>query len=86
MSNHGYGECHVCGEHMKEKRVKQDLWLKGKLLVIDGVPTGVCPQCGARVVRAEVGRAIAALIRDTGRRQKARRVSVPVIRFAKEIA
>ena len=28
-----YGLCHTCGERMKEARVKQDFWIKGKLVV-----------------------------------------------------
>ena len=55
-----YGECHVCGEHLVARRVKQDFWVQGKLIVIEDVPAGMCPQCGEKVVRAEVGRRIAA--------------------------
>ncbi|HEX7722414.1 MAG TPA: YgiT-type zinc finger protein [Pyrinomonadaceae bacterium] len=36
-----YGKCHVCGEQMHEKRISQDFWLKGKLIVIESVPAGV---------------------------------------------
>ena len=31
-----YGECHICGGRMEEKRVKQELWIKGKLIVVEG--------------------------------------------------
>lgn len=81
-----YGECNICGERMKERRVKQEFWIKGKLLVIEDVPAGVCPRCGEKVVKADVGRRIAALISDSKRLRRVRRISVPVIRFAKEIA
>ena len=80
---HDYGECHTCGEQMEERCVKQEFWIKGKLIVIEGVPAGVCPQCGEKVVKADVGRWIAALIEDSKRLRKARTISVPVIRFAK---
>jgi len=43
-----YGKCHVCGEQMREKRINQEFWLKGKLVVIESVPAGVCPQCKLR--------------------------------------
>ena len=49
-----YGECEICDTKLIEKRIKQDFWVRGKLVVIDHVPAGVCPQCGAKVVRAEV--------------------------------
>ena len=81
-----YGECHVCGGRMQERRVKQEFWIKGKLVVIEGVPAGVCPQCGEKVVKADVGRSIAALVGDSKRLRKARTMSVPVIKFAREVA
>lgn len=77
-----YGKCHVCGERMEERQIKQDFWIRGKLIVIEGVPSGVCPQCGEKVVRADVGRRIAALIENSNRLPKGRVVSVPVIQFA----
>ena len=81
-----YGECHICGERMQERRVKQEFWIKGKLILIEDVPAGMCPQCGEKVVKADVGRAIAALMANPKRLRKVRMISVPVIRFAKEIA
>lgn len=85
QSMYDYGECHTCGEQMEERRIKQDLWIKGKLIVIEDVPAGVCLQCGEKVVKADVGRWLAALVEDPKRLQKARTISVPVVRFAKEI-
>ena len=81
-----YGKCHVCGEQMQEKIVNQDFWLKGKLIVIESVPAGVCPQCGEKVVKADVGRELAILIGDLKRVTKRRTITVPVIRYAKEVA
>jgi len=86
QSGYDYGKCHVCGEHMKEQRVKQEFWIRGKLLIIDDVPAGVCPRCGERVVKADIGRSLAALIEDPKRLQRARRISVPVIPFTKAVA
>jgi YgiT-type zinc finger domain-containing protein len=85
-STYDYGGCHICGEPMEERRIKQEFWIKGKLIVIEGVPAGVCPQCGEKVVKAEVGRWIAALIKDSKRLRQTRTIRVPVIKFAKEIA
>lgn len=81
-----YGECHVCGEPMEERRVNQQFWIKGRLIVIAGVPSGVCPRCGEKVVRAEVGRKISALVEDSSRLRKARTINVPVIRFVGKTA
>ena len=81
-----YGKCHVCGEQMQEKRINQDFWLKGKLIVIESVPAGVCPQCGEKVVKATVGRQLAALIANLRSLPKKRTISVPVVKFAKKVA
>lgn len=27
-AKYNYGKCHVCGERMEEKRIKQDFWIK----------------------------------------------------------
>ena len=81
-----YGKCHVCAEQMEAKIVSQDFWLKGKLIVIESVPAGVCPQCGEKFVTAEVGRELATLIGDLRRIPKRRTMSVPVIRYEKEVA
>ena len=30
-ATYNYGKCHICGEQMREMRINQDFWLKGKL-------------------------------------------------------
>lgn len=81
-----YGKCHVCGEQMQEKLVHQDFWLKGKLIVIESVPVGVCPQCGEKIVKAEVGRQLLTLISNLRRTPKRKTITVPVIKYLKEAA
>ena len=76
-----YGECEICDTPMVEKRIKQDFWIQDKLIVIDNVEAGFCPQCGAKVVRADIGRELAALLGNTDRIDDAPRISVPVISF-----
>jgi YgiT-type zinc finger domain-containing protein len=85
-STYDYGKCHVCGEQMEEKRINQDFWLKGKLIVIESVPAGVCPQCGEKIVKADVGRQLAALIANLKSLPRKRTISVPVVKYAKEVA
>lgn len=81
-----YGECHVCGGQLQEKQINQDFWVKGKLVVVERVPAGVCAQCGEKVIAAEAGIELAGLLGKTSGLRKARRMSVPVLRFAKKIA
>ena len=76
-----YGVCDVCGTPMHEQTIKQDFWVRGELIVIDNVTAGVCPQCGAKVVQAEVGRHIAALLGNAERIATAPRMAVPVVRL-----
>ena len=84
--NYDYGKCHVCGEQMEEKRINQDFWLKKKLVVIESVPAGVCPQCGEKIVKADVGRDLADLIQNVRRLPKRNTITVPVVRYAKKVA
>ncbi len=81
-----YGECHVCGEPMREQQIKQDFWIKGELIVIEDVPAGVCPQCGEKIVNAATGQQIAALLGDQKSVQDARKISVPVLSLLEKAA
>ena len=78
-----YGECHVCGSAMTEKKVAQDLWLRGRLIVIEDVPAGVCTQCGERIVKADVARGLAAIVDGSMPTEPARTLQVPVIKYRK---
>jgi YgiT-type zinc finger domain-containing protein len=83
---YNYVNCHVCGGKMQARRVKQDFWIRNKLVVIENVPAGVCAQCGEKVVSADIGRRLAGALKDTARRRKSRTIVVPVIRLAKDVA
>ena len=71
---------------MMERRVRQDLWIKRELVVIEGLPAGVCTQCGERVVKDDVGRQVAALISTHKLTRHTKKISVRVIPFAKRVA
>ncbi len=73
-----YGECHVCGEQMEERHIKQGFWLKNKLIIIEELPAGVCPQCGEKVVKADIGQRIAALAEDAKGLRRTQTINVPV--------
>lgn len=81
ITKYDYGECEICGTHMQEKLIKQDFWIRGELIVVEDVPAGVCPRCGGKVVKADVGRLIAKLIENSERIAKSPRISVPAIKF-----
>ena len=71
---------------MEERRVKQEFWTKEKPIVIENVPAGVCPQCGEKAVKEDVGRRISALMKNSKESRRSRTIRVPVIRFAEKIA
>ena len=81
LEPYNYGECEICNTHMQEELVKQDFWIRGELIVVENVPAGLCPQCGEKVVKAEIGRRIAQLLENSDRLAKAPRISVPTIQF-----
>ncbi len=81
-----YGACHLCRGHVLEKRIKLEFWIKGKLVVVEDVPVGVCVTCGEKTVRAPVGRRIAALLGNSKHRRRARTMTVPVIKFESQVA
>ena len=78
---YNYGECEICNTPLQEKNIQQGFWIKDKLVVIENVPVGVCPQCGEKVVNAEVGEHIAELLKDSKRIDKAPTISVPFIKY-----
>ncbi|MBM3860274.1 MAG: YgiT-type zinc finger protein [Verrucomicrobia bacterium] len=81
LSRYDYGECEVCDTPLVEKRINQDFWIGGQLIVVENVPAGVCPQCGAKVVNATVGRHLAELVRDKKRIAEAIQISVPALAY-----
>ncbi len=83
-TGYDYGKCEICNTPMQERYIKQDFWIRGKLIVVENVPAGVCPQCGEKIVKADVGRGIARLIENSERIAKAPRISVPAIKFTPE--
>jgi YgiT-type zinc finger domain-containing protein len=76
-----YGKCDVCGTPIVEKTIRQDFWIKDKLIVIRKIPAGVCPRCGEKVVNAQVGEHVAKLLNDKKRIDKAPTIPVPLVKY-----
>lgn len=76
-----YGKCDICDTPLEERYITQDFWLKGELVVIEHVRAGVCPQCGEKIVNAEVGQQLLQLLQRPEYVATARRISVPVLMF-----
>ena len=76
---YNFGECEICDTKLVGKRIKQDFWIRGKLVVIDNVPAGVCPRCGAKVVRSQVGKRVAIILESPKKWSKGTVITVPVV-------
>jgi YgiT-type zinc finger domain-containing protein len=48
-----YGRCPCTGVY-QQRFVEVRMNVRGKTVVLTGVPQGACPQCGSRVYKAEV--------------------------------
>lgn len=80
-----YGKCEICDTPMEARLIKQNFWIRGELIVVEDVPAGVCPQCGEKVVKADVGLWLEQLLTNTDQIAKAPKISVPSIRFDVEM-
>lgn len=85
-NHYAYGKCEICDTPMKERIIKQNFWIRGELIVVEDVPAGVCPQCGEKVVKADVGHWLEELLQNADQIAKAPRISVPSIKFDAEVA
>lgn len=85
-TRYDYGGCDICGTLMQEKLIKQDFWIRGGLIVVEDIPAGVCPRCGEKVVKADIGRLILKLIENPERIAKSPKISVPTVKFDAEEA
>ena len=68
--------CEYCNGLIREKSTDLSRKVKGKYVVIENVPTGVCTECGTRYYSANVLKSIEETLR--GRRKAKREVQMPV--------
>jgi YgiT-type zinc finger domain-containing protein len=43
-------KCPVCSGELRTDIIKEDIWIDGKLLVIDNLTAKVCMHCGESIV------------------------------------
>ncbi len=68
--------CEYCGGDIVEKRVTLHRHSRGKYVLFENVPAGVCVKCGTRYFTANVLKTVDASVR--GRREAKRQVLVPL--------
>ena len=69
-------KCEYCGGPIVERHVSLHRKVRGKYVLIEHVPAGVCKECGSRYFAANVLKMIEESVR--GRRPAEREVVVPV--------
>lgn len=75
----GGEQCEYCQGTIVEKRVSLSRQIKGKYILIENVPAGVCTQCGTGYFSANVLKAIEETTRS---RQIEREITASVYSFS----
>ncbi len=84
MSNHNFADCYFCGGLVEEKTISYMRKWKGKYILIENVPAGVCNQCGEKYFEAKVAEKMDNLML---KKEKAKRkISIPVIELQQDAA
>ncbi len=81
MSDYQYGDCSFCGGEVTEQLVTVVRFYKGRVVIIENVPAGVCRQCGERYYRGAVVEEMERLM-EAPSAKVTRCVTVPVMQFA----
>lgn len=74
-----YGRCEYCGGPVVGKILTVDRRFRGKLHEFEGVPVGVCRDCGQRVFKGSVLEQMQRLVKANGKAKKV--LKVPVREF-----
>ncbi len=79
-----YSDCFFCGGAVEEQLIAREYRWKGQLFIIENVPVGVCAQCGEKVIKPEVAKAIDQMLQE--KRKPAKIIQVPVYEYELEAA
>ncbi|HHT9133439.1 MAG TPA: type II toxin-antitoxin system MqsA family antitoxin [Candidatus Avalokitesvara rifleensis] len=79
-----YSDCFYCGGAVEEKLTFREIRWKGKLFIFENVPVGVCTQCGEKVIKPEVAKAVDQLLK--GEKEPTKTVQVPVYHYKPNVA
>ena len=85
MSQSKFADCYFCGGLVEEKTVNYMRKWKGKYILIENVPAGVCNQCGEKYFEAKVAEKMDDLMEQQDKKIN-RKISVPVIKLEQNAA
>lgn len=71
-----YSDCFYCGGIVKERLMSREVRWEGKLFIFENVNIGVCTQCGEKVLKPKVAKAIDRIIQEQKKPKKT--IQVPV--------
>lgn len=74
-----YSDCFYCGGAVEEKLTPREIRWKGRLFIFENVPMGVCTQCGEKVLKPEVAKAIDQVLKD--QKKPTKTIQVPVYEY-----
>jgi len=79
-----YSDCFYCGGSVKERFMPREVRWQGRLFIFENVPMGVCTQCGEKVLKPDVAKAIDHTFHE--QRKPKKTIQVPVYSFSPDVA
>jgi YgiT-type zinc finger domain-containing protein len=79
-----YSDCFYCGGAVEERLVPREVRWHGQFFIFENVPMGVCTQCGEKVVKPEVAKALDRVLQE--KKKPARTIRVPVYSYEPDVA
>ncbi len=76
---HEYGPCSFCGGGVTEQLIEHEYRWQGELFVFEGVPAGVCQQCGEIYFMVDTVKALEHAVLSKARPK--RTILVPVFAY-----
>ena len=76
--NRQYSSCSYCGSAVDEQHVSLEMWFGDKLVVFEGVPCGVCDNCGEEYFSADIQDKLISLTKKPHKKS----MTVPVYQFS----
>ena len=78
-----YSDCFYCGGAVKEQLIPRELRWQGQLFIFENVPVGVCTQCGEKVLKPEVAKAVDLMLHE--KKKPTRTIQVPVYHYESDV-
>jgi YgiT-type zinc finger domain-containing protein len=76
-----YSKC--CGGEVEEQYLSRELRWQDKWCILEGVPVGVCQQCGEKFLQPEVAKTIDRILQ--GGKAPLRTLAVPVYAYESDL-